>query len=107
LTAPIQGSVAFVQGFEAQGPRDKQGRSLRQFDLKTRLFQYPCSYLIYSDAFDSLPPKLKEQLYQRLWDILTGQDTSPAFERIPAGTRQAIREILRETKQDLPSYWKR
>ena len=107
LSAPIQGSAAYVQWFEAQGPKDTKGRSLRQFDLATRLFKYPCSYVIYSDAFDALPRQLKETLYQRLWDILSGHDTSPAFARIPAETRQAIREILIETKKDIPSSWKR
>jgi len=107
LSAPIKGSAAFVQQFEALGPKDTKGRSLRQFDLETRLFKYPCSYLIYSEAFDALPQKLRETLYQRLWEILTGQDTSPAFARIPAENRRAIIEILIETKKELPSYWKR
>ena len=107
LSAPIKGSSAFVQQFEALGPKDTRGRSLRQFDLKTRLFKYPCSYLIYSEAFNALPQKLRENLYQRLWEILTGQDTDPAFARIPAEHRRAILEILTETKEELPSYWKR
>lgn len=107
LSAPIKGSPAFVRQFEAQGPKDRRGRSLRQFDLETRLFKYPCSYLIYSDAFDALPRQLKETVYQRLWNILRGMDTSPAFARIPTETRSAILEILIETKKDLPSYWKR
>jgi len=106
LSTPIQGSVAFVQQFEAQESKDTKGRSLRQFDLETRLFKYPCSYLIYSEAFDALPRQLKDPLYQRLWDILTGKDTSPTFKRILVETRQAIREILIETKKGLPSYWK-
>ena len=107
LSAPIKGSAAFVQQFEVLGLKDTKGRSLRQFDLETRLFKYPCSYVIYSDAFDALPRQLKETLYQRLWDILNGRDTGPAFTRIPAETRQAIREILIETKKDIPPYWKR
>lgn len=107
LSAPIKGSAAFVQQFEALGPKDTKGRSLRQFDLETRLFKFPCSYLIYSEAFDALPQKLREALYQRLWEILTGQDTGPAFARIPAENRRALIEILIETKKELPSYWKR
>ena len=54
-----------------------------------------------------LPEPLKAQIYQRLWDILNGQDTTPEFENIPAQSRRAIREILVETKTDLPDYWKR
>jgi hypothetical protein len=107
LSSPILGSAEFVRQFEARGPRDRKGRSLRQFDLKTRLFRYPCSYLIYSEAFESLPQKLKDEIYQRLWEILSGRDTSPAFAQIPAGTRKAILEILTETKPGLPSNWQR
>lgn len=106
LSAPIQGSEEFVRRFSEQGPKDRQGRSLRQFDLQTRLFKHPCSYLIYSEAFDKLPEPLKTQIYQRLWDILTGRDATSEFEHIPKETRQAIREILVETKTGLPDYWK-
>lgn len=56
-------------------PKDLQGRSLRQFVLQTRLFRYTCSYLIYSDAFDAPPGMLKERIYHRLWDALTGRDS--------------------------------
>lgn len=105
LTEPVKGVSSFTTEFAAAGPRDSRGRSLRQFDLKTRLFKYPCSYLIYTDAFDALPAPVKAQVYQRLFDILTGKDRSAAFEKIPAETRRAILEILRETKPGLPDYW--
>ena len=70
LTDRIEGTSSFAADFAARGPRDSKGRSLRDFDLKTRLFRYPCSYLIYSRAFDSLPGEVKEYVYQRLWEIL-------------------------------------
>jgi len=105
LTAPISGTSEFTRSFAAQGPRDRQQRSLRDFDLQTRLFKYPCSYLIYSEAFDNLPTRLKEYLYQRLWEILSGKDTSPDFQTLNAETRQAILEILAQTKHGLPDYW--
>lgn len=104
--APLKGTSGYAESFPKQGPKDKRGRSLREFDLETRLFKYPCSYLIYSDAFDKLPEELKERLYKRLWEILGEDDTSPGFERITAESRRAIREILCETKADLPKYWK-
>ncbi len=106
LAAPVQGAPGFATQFAALGPRDHQGRSLRDLDLQTRLFRYPCSYLIYSEAFDSLPEPMKAHLYQRLHDILEGKDPSPEFQQIPATTRRAIREILVETKKGLPDYWK-
>ncbi len=106
LTSPIQGNAEYTAAFTARGPKDAQGRSLREFDLRTRLFKYPCSYLIYSEAFDKLPDLIKAHLYQRLWDILTGADATPDFQKIPADTRRAILEILRDTKPGLPAYWK-
>ena len=54
------------------------------------MFKYPCSYLIYSEAFDQLPDKLKQDLYQKLWNILTGKDENPEFQKILPATRQAI-----------------
>jgi hypothetical protein len=104
LTAPIKGNTAFSKNFAAIGPRDKKGRSLRDFDLQTRLFRFPCSYLIYSEAFDALPAPLKELIYRRLWKILSGEN--PNFQKPGADTRVAIREILGETKPGLPEYWK-
>jgi hypothetical protein len=106
LTAAIRSSSGFAKDFAAQGPRDSQGRSLRDFDLQTRLFKHPCSYLIYSEAFDALPDKIKAHLYKRLWDILSGKDTNSDFQRLTPATRRAILEILCDTKSDLPDYWK-
>ncbi len=55
LNGKISGTSNFRADFETRGPRDAKGRSLRQFDLTRRMFRYPCSYLIYSAAFDSMP----------------------------------------------------
>jgi hypothetical protein len=107
LAAPVQGNPDYVKWFTAQGPRDPQGRSLRELDLKTRMFKYPCSYLIYSEAFDSIPDVMREHLLQRLHDILTGKDTSEDFAKIPEKDRKNILEILLATKPKLPAYWRR
>lgn len=107
FTSPIHGSPEFARQFVAMGPADKRGRSLRDFDLQKRLFKYPCSYLIYSDAFDALPEKLKAKIYRRLWDILTDEDQGADFRTLSADSKRAIREILIDTKPNLPAYWKR
>ncbi len=106
LTEPIRGTTSFASDFAARGPRDKRGRSLRDFDLKRRLFKYPCSYLVYSPAFDALPNEVKGYVAQRMGEILRGADTSPEFARLSAGDRQAIVEILKETKPGLAASWK-
>ncbi len=98
LTAPISGTSGYADVFTRSGPRDRQGRSLQDLDLSRRLFKYPCSYLIYSRAFDALPGELMRYIKQRFEHILTGEDTSEKFSRLSASDRQAILEILRETK---------
>jgi hypothetical protein len=105
LTDPVRGTTSFAKDFASRGPRDRQGRSLRDFDLQTRLFRYPCSYLIYSRAFDALPAPVKDHIYRRLWEVLSGKDTSEAYSRRTPEERKAILEILRETKKGLPDYW--
>ena len=105
LTAPIRGDTEYVAQFTAQGPRDTKGRSLRDLDMQTRMFKYPCSFLIYSEAFDHIPEVMRTHLLKRLFAILTGQDQDPQFAKISSRDREAILEILRETKPNLPDYW--
>jgi len=106
LKSAVAGNTTFAKDFATLGPFDSKGRSLRQFNLQTRLFKYPCSYLIYSKSFDALPPRMKDYVYRRLHDILTGEDQSKEFSDIPRKTRREIFEILVETKKNLPEYWK-
>lgn len=107
LEGPIAGTSEFAKEFAARGPFDKQGRSLRQFNLKTRLFKYPCSYLVYSKTFATLPADVKAHTLKRLHEVLIGKDTSPSFEHLTAADRKAVLEILRDTLPDLPAYWKK
>jgi hypothetical protein len=106
LTDRIEGTSSFAREFTALGLRDKHGRSLRDFDLHTRIFKYPCSYLIYSESFDSLPQPAKQYVYHRLFEVLTGRDHSEAFARLSAQDRKDIFEILLATKKGLPDEWK-
>ena len=85
LAEPLEGASTFAKTFAQRGPRDRQGRSLRDFDLKTRLFRYPLSYMIYSEAFDALPEAVRRRIYRALQ------------EKLPPDALQ----ILRETKADV------
>ena len=105
LTAPVKGNSGFAEEFEKAGLRDGEGRSLRDFDMKTRMFRYPCSYMIYSQAFDGMPQPVKDRLYRRLWEVLTGKDSSPKFAHLSPADRKAITGILLATKKGLPAYW--
>jgi hypothetical protein len=106
LAGRVEGSSGFVQRFSAQGPRDRFGRSLRQLDLDRRLFRYPCSYMIYSPAFDALAPAIKEAVYQRIWTILSGGDKARQYARLSDTDRRVILEILGDTMKDLPAYFR-
>jgi hypothetical protein len=102
LTQPVSGTSSFPAEFSKRGPRDTRGRSLRDFDLKTRLFRYPLSYMIYTRSFDALPENMKAYVYRRLTEVLTGKDGSKDFAHLSAADRAAILEILRDTKPDFP-----
>jgi hypothetical protein len=99
--APLKGKIAgtsgFAEVFASRGPHDSRGRSLRDLSLKGRLLRYPCSYMIYSEAFDTLPAEAQDAVYRRMWQELSV---------MPAEDRQAIVEILRETKPGLPGYFR-
>jgi len=106
LPSKVQGSSGFAEKFAAEGPRDRRGRSLRELDLTTRLMRYRCSYMIYSAAFDRLPVEAREAIYARTWQILSGQVVDRRYDRLTRADRQAIIQILRDTKQALPRDWR-
>ena len=92
LREAIRGVSSFTETFPREGPRDRKGRSLRDFDLEKRLFRYPLSYMLYSRHFDGLPRDVRERLCRRLHELLPGEE------------RQALLEILRDTKPGLPGF---
>jgi hypothetical protein len=105
LESRVHGLTGFAERFAGQGPRDRRGRSLREFDLRTRLMRYPCSYMIYSAAFDALPADAKDAIFGRMWEVLSGRDESPRYALLSAADRRAIIEIVRDTKTGLPAAW--
>lgn len=97
-TNSIPGHTSFRSDFESRGPFDKQKRSLRQFDTETRLFRYPCSFLIYSEPFRKLHPEVHKIVLQRLRDVLTTDHTSNSeFSHLSQEDRTAVFEILMAT----------
>jgi hypothetical protein len=93
LVAPVRGSSSFAREFTAKGPKDRRGRSLRDFDLQRRMFRYPVSYLIYSEAFRQLPTAAREYVYGRV--------RAEPFPQLTAAERTATLEILAAT---LPEF---
>jgi hypothetical protein len=94
LPGPIAGSSTFADTFAAAAPRDRRGRSLKDFDLDEYLFKYPCSYLIYSPQFDALPANVRQQIFVRMYDVLSGRVPDPRYARLteeapPCGDRHS------------------
>jgi hypothetical protein len=105
LTDKVEGTSSFARDFVAAGPKGAGGRSLRELDMRARLFKHPLSYLIYSEAFDALPRAAKDRFYARLHEVLTGKDRSKDFEGLCDQDRAAILEILVATKKGLPGFF--
>jgi hypothetical protein len=105
LPSPVKGTSKFAEMFAAQGPRDTRGRSLRQLDLEHRIMRYPCSFMVYSPAFEGLPQPARDAIYRRLWQVLSGGDAAAKYARLSPADRKAILEILRDTKPDLPAFF--
>jgi hypothetical protein len=93
----IEGDVTFLNDFRKNRRTDKSGASLKDFDLKSRLFKYRCSYMVYSPFLSSLPAIVKEGVLEGLKDALRG---GPVGSHLPEAERGAIRSILRETHKD-------
>ena len=106
LPPGIRSTSGFGEWFSAQGPIDSQGRSLHQLDLDGRLLRYPCSFLIYTDAFDALPERAKAAVYRRMWEVLSEEATEDRYALLTLDDRRAVVEILRDTKPDLPAYFR-
>src|SRR5262249_36759889 len=100
LPGRVSGTSSFAAEFAKAGPHDRPGRSLRDLDLEHHVSRYPLSYLIYSESFDALPPPVKTYVYRRIREVISGQDQRPEFAHIAAEDRQAIGEILADTKPD-------
>jgi len=93
LAKPVTGTTSFTRDFARHAVRDARGRSLRDFDLESRLFRYPCSFLIHSEAFASLPRMARRAVYARMRDVLEGREPSDLTE----AERRAVTEILTAT----------
>ncbi|MCG8652990.1 MAG: hypothetical protein MI861_24325, partial [Pirellulales bacterium] len=98
------GTSSFAADFQRHGIRDRRGRSLRQFDLNTRMFKYPCSFLIHSSSYAGMPSQMRDHVENRLAMVLTGRDQSRDFDFLGPQDRRAIGEILSDT---LPGFKQR
>lgn len=103
LPAPVRGVEAFKAAFRSNRKIAEGGASLKDLNLKTRLFEHRCSYMIYSKSFEGLPGALKQRVYRSLGVALNAAAPREEFSYLPDSEKRAIRAILKATLPDLPS----
>ncbi|HEY1081440.1 MAG TPA: hypothetical protein VGE29_04215, partial [Prosthecobacter sp.] len=102
----VEGDAAFIREFQRNKKAVSAGPSLKDFDLKTRIFKYRCSYMLYTDSWQKLPAALRERVYFKMGEGLREQNPNPAYAHLPAEEKRAIRAILKETLPGLPAWWR-
>jgi hypothetical protein len=101
----ITGDPAYAEDFLRDRKVTKAGISLKDLDMKTRMFKHRCSYMLYTDTWKEAPKELKDRVYYHMALYLRDQPDAQ-HAHIPAAERMAIRSILKETMNDLPSWWR-
>jgi hypothetical protein len=82
LPHPVKGTSGFAEAFAALGPKDAKGRSLREFELTTRMMRYPVSYMIYSTGFNGLPNEVKKAVFEGIFARLTPAERDVVAEMV-------------------------
>lgn len=96
---------AFQEAFRKGRRRDAAGNSLKDFDLRTRLFRHRCSYMIHGALFAGLPSPMKQRVYQEIGRALGGAPDVQESGRWTREERESVRSILKATLPDLPAGW--
>ncbi len=102
LTSPVGGTSEFANEFAARGLQTPSGKSLRQFNLKTRLFEYPCSYVIDTPMFAQLPAELKQRVIAKLLQTLRAPEPAKEY---PSLNDSLCKEILAILKDNHPEFF--
>ena len=94
----VQPDPAYARDFLATRLPIRDGTSLRDLDLRTRLLRHRCSYMIHTPSFAALPVEFKSRVLTGLTAALREENPVPEFAYLPPEEKRAIRLILRETK---------
>ena len=97
LAGQVITSSGYTERFAQRGPKDSEGRSLRDLKLDKRLFKYPLSYMIYTESYNALPPYVREYIEGRIVDVLQGRDQTGIGATLSAEDRTSVSQILAET----------
>jgi len=102
----IEGDPDFIRDFQQRPIRTTSGQHLKEFDLRTRIFKYRCTFMLYTDSWEDAPKLIKDKVYYQMAQGLKETGTPKELSHLPVPERLAIRSILKETLPDLPSWWR-
>lgn len=102
----IEGDPGFVKDFLRNKRPAASGLSLKDLDLRTHLFKHRCSYMLYTDSWKSLPQMFKDRVYYRMAEALRDANNPKEMAHLGMEEKRAIRQILKETMDDLPVWWR-
>ena len=93
----VGGDPAFKIQFLKRARKGLGGASLRDFDLRTRLFKHRCSYMIHTPTFNGLPLILKAAIGQRMRLALDSTRPDPEYAFLTLAEKAVITRILKAT----------
>ena len=110
----INPNTKFADFFVRKGITSLKGYSLNTLNLKNRLFNLRCSYMIFSNSFNGLPLVFKSHLLKKLNFILScnTDQLPPKFSYMEENERIKIKAILSESLDGFPkskkkdAYWR-
>ena len=92
----LKGHGKFTKDFAKGKAKSSDGKSFYDFDFDKRILSLPCSWTVYSDAFEGLPIELKKLVLQRLKNILQSSELPDKFIHLRK-SKDEIHKILTET----------
>lgn len=94
LGGQVKGFNSFASEFSKKGPHDAMGRTLRDFDLKDRLFRYPLSYMILSHSFEQLPVVARDVAIGKVVQVIREGNCDKKYAHLTTAIRRDISEVL-------------
>ena len=95
LSLKINQNSHFKTDFLITPHKLKTGESLRELDLKTRLFKYRCSFMLFSDFFKNNPPEIKKVVYKEIkQNLLSETPILNPENSFPENEKEIILQLL-------------
>jgi len=101
----ITKETKFIVDFEKTEKSNLGSTQLRKLNLKNRLFENRCSYMIFSSSFRGLPGVIKKSLFHKLKVVLSAKQSElpSEYSYLKEDERVKILSILSQSFQGFPN----